>query len=89
MLAQQYQSVFCLDIYTPGRKYYKTHLSLSEIPDDIPTDAVQVFMYYNRITRIQANVFSELSQCTTVELYHNHITTIEAGAFNGLTVLTR
>ena len=75
------------DEYT-DRKYYKTDLGLTAVPTNIPEEALKVILYGNKITRIEANVFSKLSQCTFINLRRNSIREVEAGAFNGLSNLT-
>ncbi len=66
------------------RKYYRTCKGLSTIPDDIPAEAVTVFIRDNSIRRVPADVFSQLSHCTFISLTYNEIEQIEPGAFNGL-----
>ena len=74
--------------YTSDSKYYKYSQGLTAIPTDIPTDALEVYIWFNRITRIETNVFARLSQCIVLQLVSNQITEVESGAFNGLRVLT-
>ena len=91
MLSQKFKSNLCReprDEYTSDREYYKLDQNLTEIPDDIPADALKVDIAYNDITTVRANVFSHLSQCTSLSLGINGISEIEPGAFNGLTALT-
>ena len=75
------------DEYTADRKYYKSYFGLTAVPTDIPTDALSVEIDNNRITKIEANAFSQLSQCTRLSLLHNQISEVEPGAFNGLIAL--
>ena len=70
------------------RTYYKINEGLTSIPTDIPADALEVYLYHNCITRIEANVLSHLSVCKHLELNNNEITDIEPRAFNGLSALT-
>ena len=72
------------DEYTDNRLYYKVNVNLTEIPTDIPREAVNVDLQYNYITHIPGNVFSHLDQCEILSLIANQISTIEQGAFNGL-----
>ena len=73
--------------YTSDQKYYKTIQGLTTIPTDIPADALEVYLDYNNIIRIEANVFSHLSKCSYLYLHNNWITEMEPGAFNGLVSL--
>lgn len=97
LLTQQYKSTVCesykmfewpepRDEYT-DKKYYKMALGLIEIPTDIPEDSVEVYLSYNNITKIKANAFSQLANCTNLFLQRNQISEIEPGAFNELTAL--
>ena len=71
----------CQEEYTANFK------GLTEVPDDIPVNSTIVSLYYNNITRIPPNSFSELSLCTNLILGANHLSAIEPGTFNGLTSL--
>ena len=64
------------------RKYYKTNVGLTVIPSNIPPDVVEVIITYNNLTKIEANVFLGLSQCTKLDLNHNEISEVEPEAFN-------
>ena len=91
MLTQQHISILCQlsrDDYTTDRKYLKINVGLTAIPTDIPTDALEVHIRDNTITTLEANVFSDLSQCKMLNLFRNGITKVELGAFNSLTALT-
>ena len=63
-------------------------MNLTEIPNDIPADALKVFIGFNDITKVKANAFAHLSQCRYLNLRATLISEIEPGAFNGLTALT-
>ena len=57
-------------------KYYRgTRRGLTEVPDDIPDDAKEVFLGSNDITEIKANAFSNLANCTHLYLARNKIST--------------
>ena len=90
LLTQLYNSVDAQlplqprDEYTVDREYYKVNLGLTSIPTDIPADVVRVNIDWNSITRIPANIFSQLRRCEELDLDENKINQIEAGAFNGL-----
>ena len=91
VLTQQSRSVHCqsvpTNIYTAEKIYYKTVLGLTEIPTDIPTDALEVWLWHNRISKIRKNAFFQLSQCTNLQLTYNEISEVESGAFTGLIAL--
>ncbi len=59
-------------------------MGLSTIPDNIPSEAVQVDIRGNPIRTVPADVFSQLSHCIWLHLDSNEIEWIETGAFNGL-----
>ena len=82
MLIHQCEPVVCQS----GVSYAKWDDALTEIPIDIPREAVKVAISSNQITTIKANTFLHLSQCTQLELRAN-ISEIEPGAFNGLSAL--
>ena len=98
LLTQQYESTlsqgYNRDEYPPKHEYvngiYK-HIfaDLTAVPTDIPADAVGVDIGRNRITRLEVNAFSHLSQCTSLQMLYNQISEVEPGAFNGLTALRR
>ena len=90
VLTQQYKTVICeipRDEYTGLRKYYKTRQGLTSIPSDIPADASEVYIKHNPITKIEAKVFSNLSECTKLVLGRNEIFHLEPESFDGLTAL--
>ena len=87
LIIQQYKICLCVeprDEYTADRKYYKVKQNLATIPIDMPIDVVWIVIESNLITKIQANLFHQLSQCTILSLRDNQIDAVEAGAFNGL-----
>ena len=91
MLTQQHESALRGEPrykYTADRNYYKVKQNLTSIPTDIPADALEVHLEYKSITKIEADVFSELSQCEHLFLYNNQICDIEPEAFKGLGSLT-
>ena len=91
MLTHQQWLPFCQgysrDEYTSEKIYFKEGLGLTNIPTDIPLDALQVYLRNNRFTILEANIFSNLSQCSSLRLYGNEISEIKPGAFNGLRAL--
>ena len=90
MLTHLYESTLRVeprDEYRAERKYYKVNQNLTSIPTDIPPDALQVNITLNSIIKIEANAFSNLSQCEKIYLTRNMISEVETGAFNGLNAL--
>ena len=83
VLTHQCEPVVCQS----GESYAKWDDALTEIPIDIPREAVKVVISSKQITTIKANAFLHLSQCIHLELRAN-ISEIEPRAFNGLTALT-
>ena len=70
--------------YTADREYYKQLEGLTDVPTDIPKDALEVYLGHNNINKPKANAFSGLSECTLLSLQDNLMTDLEQGAFNGL-----
>ena len=73
-----------LDIYTNDGKFYRTKSGLTDVPDDIPKDALQVDLGHNNITQLKQNAFSQLHQCTHLNMWWNTISVVETGSFDGL-----
>ena len=67
----------------PGT-FSRLYSDITEIPDDIPDNTTRVTLFRNKITRIRANAFMNLSLCVELYLPFNLISEIEDGAFNGL-----
>ena len=76
-------AVRCRDEYTDDRDFYRTESALTQVPDDIPDDAKEVYLSNNAISTLSAGAFSGLSQCTDLDLTDNSISTIDEGAFTG------
>ncbi len=57
---------------------------ITEVPNDIPAQAVEVWLNWNQIEVIRQNSFSHLNACKRLGLWSNKIHTIESGAWNGL-----
>ena len=72
------------DEYTSDGWFYRNYLDLTEVPPDIPAEAVGVYINSNSISEIKSGAFSNLSSCTFLSLSWNLITEIEPGAFQGL-----
>ena len=72
-----------------NRIYYKTKSGLTKIPGDIPDDAKEVYLYYNRISNVFHFRLSKLSDCEVLDLYSNRIWTIDDGTFSALPKLKK
>ena len=70
-----------------NRVRIKRSRPVTEIPTDIPADALEVWLRDNRIAKIRRNAFIQLSQCTELQLTVNDISEVELGAFNGFNAL--
>ena len=66
------------------KKFYANCQKLTEIPPQIPYDAMYIYITYNPITKLKKNKFGTLGNCQDVQLNNNHLRTIEAGSFLGL-----
>ena len=73
----------CRDEYINGW-FYKTYLELVDVPDDIPGDAVGVYLNSNNIKELKVGAFSNLPNCTFLSLSRNLIQNIQSVAFEGL-----
>ena len=71
-----------------GRIFYRNDSGLTQVPSDIPSDALQVYLDHNSIVDIKTGVFSQLTNCTKLHLYFNTITSIEEDAFLGMIKLS-
>ena len=69
--------------------YYKTKSGLTKIPDDIPDDAKEVYLYYNRISNVYPMYLNKLSDCEVLDLYFNDIWVIYYEAFSSLAKLKK
>ncbi len=65
-----------------------TFWNLSEVPNNIPAEAVDVRLFGNKIREIPNDTFKNLSRCRSLFLYENEISQIDLGAFDGLRVLS-
>ncbi len=69
--------------------FYRRIWGLTEVPGDIPAEALKVDLMGNNITSLPSRVFAHLSQCTHLYLRDNQISSIEENAFSGLESLER
>ena len=74
-------------IIVPTREIQLSLKGLTDVPDNIPTDATHVHLDLNFISEIKMNVFPHLNICVLLNLTNNEIHTIEKGGFNGLTII--
>ncbi|CAC5388602.1 unnamed protein product [Mytilus coruscus] len=70
-----------------GTSVVCSDISLTQIPNNIPSTTTYLDLSENSITSIEQNVFTELTSLETLVLYSNDITSIEQNAFVGLTSL--
>ena len=78
----------CRDEYNEENGWFhREGEKLTEVPDYIPEEALNVDLKHNEITILEANVFSHLSLCAYLDLDYNLISEIELNAFNGLVSL--
>ncbi|XP_052227939.1 protein slit-like isoform X2 [Dreissena polymorpha] len=60
---------------------------LTEIPENLPTDATELRIEQNKISRIRSGVFQHMHRLRRIDLSNNQIDAIDAGAFDGLATL--
>ena len=78
----------CRDEYNEENGWFhREGEKLTEVPDYIPEEALNVDLKHNEITILEASVFSHLSLCTYFDLDYNLISEIELNAFNALVSL--
>ncbi len=73
--------------FTTSRQFWRTYWGLTEVPTDIPAEALVVRLHINSITSVPAGVFSHLSQCIWLGMEINEISFIDSQAFTGLVSL--
>ena len=71
-----------------GYTYNASHIELTSIPTNIPSNATIVKLNNNLIINVTSGVFSHLSHCKNIDLSSNKILHVQSGAFNGLQGLT-
>ena len=70
--------------FTQDGEYWRIYEDLHEVPTDIPIDARIVYLQWNTIDSIPADIFRSYSALEELDLRSNDIESIEDGAFNGL-----
>ncbi len=71
----------CKIKYTSDREFFRTWWGLTEVPPDIPVDALAVYLWGNAITSLPAGVFSNLVECKKLNLQANQISIVHKEAF--------
>ncbi len=66
------------------RKFYRAGCCLTHVPQDIPAEALEVYLWNNAITALPTGLFSDLNQWEDLRLEYNKISVIEDQAFSGL-----
>ncbi len=82
---------WCFDFYNNvTNKFHRTWWNLTEVPPDIPAEAVRVDLHRNLITHILVDsMIRNLSACTHLILSNNKISFIQEGSLMHLTSLTQ
>ncbi len=75
---------WCRDEYNSDQEFYRSDWNLTEVPPDIPAEALKVYLWGNRITSIPAGTFSHLTECIRLQLEKNLFTSINNTNFNGM-----
>ncbi len=70
--------------FPSDRSFQEPNSGLTEVPHDIPAEALTVNLYGNSIILIPSEVFINLTQCTHLTLRVNQISIIERNAFRGM-----
>ncbi len=70
------------------RGYHIIDCCLTEVPRDIPAEALTVNLHFNPITSIHPGVFSHLTQCIRMTILGTQITRIQRATFTGMKSLT-
>nr|AAT70354.1 variable lymphocyte receptor [Petromyzon marinus] len=61
---------------------------LASVPAGIPTTTQVLYLYTNKITKLEPGVFDSLAALTELYLHYNQLTTLPYGVFDSLTQLT-
>ncbi len=75
--------------WTDSTKEYRRVGKLTEVPKNIPPQALSVVLARTKIDLIKQDAFKHLNVCQDLYLNDNRIKTIEIGAFNGLISLKK
>ncbi len=78
----------CQNEYNSTSKmFYRTYWSLTEVPTDIPAEALYVYLWKNAITSLSTAGFKKLTQCMELDLHQNKISAVQEAAFSGMVSL--
>ncbi len=78
----------CRNEYNSTSKiFYRVWWGLTEVPRDIPAEALFIQLWGNEITHIPTGVFRHLTQCTRLWLGSNKISSVEKDDLMGLVSL--
>ncbi len=78
----------CRNVYlSTSRRFIRIFWNVTEVPQDIPADALEVDLHNNSIASLSAGAFMNLTDCKQLNLVGNQISTIEEAAFRGLVSL--
>ncbi len=67
-----------------NKKFYRTYWSLTQVPQDIPVEALEVYLTGNAITSLAPGVFSKLTQCVRLDLDKNQLSSLSKDSLSGL-----
>ena len=67
-----------------SRVFSRISCCLTEVPPDIPAQALEVKLHHNSITSLPAGVFSGLGECEVLHLENNEISLVNWEAFTGM-----
>ena len=81
--------VGCRFEYTDDFKYIKTGCGLTQVPMDIPADAIGVDLDANGITHIDQGTFARLKECGRLLISGNELNRLQSGTFDGLESLEK
>ena len=70
-----------------GRVFFRTESGLTDVPSDIPSEAVEVHLHNNQITHLRNGGMSHLTTCAFLSFQTNLISTIDQDAFLGMSNL--
>ena len=73
----------CSDPYK-NKKYIQKRCRIAQVPKNIPREATELNLSYNKIKDIPSGAFKNLPNCTELNLSSNKIKDIPSGAFKNL-----
>ncbi len=69
------------------KDYFSICQNITEMPPDVPTDAVRIEIMGNNITTLQNHTFSHLGKCTYMSIAWNKLQHLESKSLDGLSSL--